>query len=39
MDYTLSVEQIKQSIQDKLNHTFVVSPENATTRNSTRPAP
>ena len=30
MDYTLSVEQIKQSIQDKLNHTFVVSPENAT---------
>ena len=30
MDYTLSVEQIQQSIQDKLNHTFVVSPENAT---------
>ena len=30
MDYTLSVEQIKQAIQDKLAHTFGVSLENAT---------
>ena len=30
MDYNLSVEQIKEAIQDKLAHTFVVSSENAT---------
>ncbi len=30
MDYKLTVEQIKQGIQDKLAHTFAVSPENAT---------
>ena len=30
MDYNLTVEQIKQAIQDKLAHTFAVSPENAT---------
>ncbi len=30
MNYNLTVEQIKQAIQDKLAHTFAVSPENAT---------
>ncbi len=30
MDYKLSVEQIKEAIQDKLAHTFAVSLENAT---------
>ena len=30
MDYNLTVEQVKAGLRDKLAHTFVVSPENAT---------
>ena len=30
MNYTMSVEQIKEAIRDRLAHTFAVSLENAT---------